>query len=71
MKILKNKSVQQSRSLSVRVPEPLYGRIDSLRQSAEAAGYEFSVTDICIEALTRAVRQAEAELGALDGASKP
>jgi len=64
MGILVNKSKAITSTLSVRIPGALADDLDALRADAERAGYSIDVSSIVAAALTRAVRDARAELAA-------
>ena len=65
MSILKPKSHDKTRTLSVRLPAPLVAEIEALRADADAAGQVFDMTEIVGRALAGAVRQARSELSAI------
>ena len=71
MSILVNKSKAQTSTLSVRIPGSLADDLDALRADAERAGYTLDVSSIVAAALTRAVRDARAELAAAAPSPSP
>lgn len=62
MALLKAKTKENTRTLSVRLPADLVGEIDRLKAEAADAGLVFDVPDVVARALTGAIRQGRIEL---------
>ncbi|OIR19959.1 hypothetical protein GALL_08450 [mine drainage metagenome] len=65
MALLKPKSSNKSKTLSVRVPTELANEIDDIKQMADQRGLTFDVAEVVERALAQAVRSARAEIAAL------
>ena len=62
MAILKQKSADKTRTLSVRIPADLVSEIDAVKAAADSAGLVFDVADVVNKALAVAVKAARSEL---------
>lgn len=59
MKALKRKDKAARHSINVRVDEELHQDVQAVRRKADSLGLEFDVSQVCRDALKRAVKQAE------------
>lgn len=60
-----------SRTLSVRIPEPLYARIEAIKRRASDGGMVFPLGELMAEAVASAVSHAETELANLANDTLP
>ncbi len=65
MALLKPKSSNKSKTLSVRVPSELANDIDDIKQLADELGLTFDVAEVVERALAQAVRAARVEIASL------
>lgn len=56
MNIVKKKSAECARMVSVRVPAALLDEFESLRERFDDAGYSIRITDVVVDAIKQAVR---------------
>lgn len=56
----------KQRVMSVRVPLQIHHAVNELRARAERAGFSFDVQGVMVEALERAIREAEGQLQAIE-----
>ena len=70
MSILKPKAPTKTAAMSLRLPAELHQQLQALQADADRAGFIFDASDVCVKALTAAVRTARSEL-ANAGAERP
>lgn len=64
MAILKHKTVNKTRTLSVRLPASMVDEIEAVKKQADQRGMIFDVSEIVEKALSSAIKTARAELEA-------
>ena len=60
--VLKPKTQDKTRTLSIRLPADLLTEIDAIRAEADQRGLLFDVTEIAAKSLSAALKQARQEL---------
>ena len=65
MAILKPKSANKTKTISVRVPMELAKELDDIKHHADVHGLAFDMADVIERALAQAVRSARSELAEL------
>ena len=71
MALLKSKSANKTKTISVRVPIVLAEELDVIKRHADKHGLAFDVADVVERALTQATRAARSELAALPTTKQP
>ncbi|MCL4470126.1 MAG: hypothetical protein M1547_03090 [Gammaproteobacteria bacterium] len=64
MAILKPKSANKTRTLSVRLPTPIVEEVEQVKRLADERGLLFDVSEIVEKAVSSAIKTARAELEA-------
>lgn len=59
MKHLKRKDTANRRAINVRIDEELYQDLAAVRRKADSLGLQFDTSEVCRDALRRAVKAAE------------